>query len=264
MNIFFRELKANFKSLIIWSVIVLLFVVVGVSKFSAYYNNPEMLKILDSMPKPLLQMFDMMAFNLTTVTGFFGLMFTYFALMVCIASAMWGADVIAKESRDKTVDFSLPLPVTRSRLITAKSLAALVNCIVLLLVTWGASLAAAQQYNPDAAFYKFLTLEMVALGVMELIFLSVGVFLGCAMKQYRRVSSVAVSLLLLTYFMSVISGMNENLEFLKYFTPFKYFNPSLMLHESRMDGGFLLLSFAIILLCMAGAYWTYAKRDLYI
>ena len=46
MNIFLRELKANFKSLIIWSVIVALFVATGISKFSAYYNNPDMLEML--------------------------------------------------------------------------------------------------------------------------------------------------------------------------------------------------------------------------
>ena len=56
-------------------------------------------------------------------------MFTYFALMLSIAAAMWGSDIISKEERDKTVEFSLTLPVTRSRLVTAKALAALVNCI---------------------------------------------------------------------------------------------------------------------------------------
>ncbi len=47
MNIFFRELRANLKSLLIWSGIVILFNIVGFSKFSAFYNNPELLSILD-------------------------------------------------------------------------------------------------------------------------------------------------------------------------------------------------------------------------
>ena len=51
MNIFLRELKANFKSLIIWSVIIALFILMGISKFSAYAGNPEMLKILDFFPR---------------------------------------------------------------------------------------------------------------------------------------------------------------------------------------------------------------------
>ena len=61
MNIFLRELRANLKSLIIWSFIVVLFVAVGFSKFSAYYENPELLAILDTMPAAMLE-----AFNLTS------------------------------------------------------------------------------------------------------------------------------------------------------------------------------------------------------
>jgi ABC-2 type transport system permease protein len=264
MNIFARELKANLRSLVIWGVIVILFVMIGTSKFSAYYNNPEMLAILDDMPQALLSAFNFQAFNLTTISGFFGVMFTYFALLLSIAATMWGSDVISKEERDKTVEFSLTLPVTRSRLVTAKTLAALVNCIGLLLITWAASLVAVAQYQPDSEFYSFLRLCMLALFIMQLIFLAIGVFLGCAMKRYKRASAVAVSLLLGTYFLSVISGLNKNLEFLKYLSPFKYFDPGVLLREARLDLVFVGLSLAIILLSMVGAYLTYARRDLYI
>ena len=264
MNIFLRELKANLKSLIIWSVIVILFVSVGVSKFSAYYNNPEMLAILDSMPPAVLAAFSFEAFNLTTVSGFFGLMFTYFALLLTIAAAMWGSDIIVKEERDKTVEFSLTLPVTRSRLVTAKGLAALVNCVALLLVTWGISLVSARPYEPDAAFYPYLALMMLALFMMQVIYLAIGIFLGCAMQRYKLVTSVAVSVLLGTYFLSVISGLSKDLDFLKYFSPFKYFDAGMLLRESRLEPAFVGLSLAIVLASMVGAYLTYARRDLYI
>lgn len=264
MNIFLRELKANLKSLIIWSVIVVLFVAVGFSKFSAYYENPELLAILDNMPPAMLEAFNMTAFNLTTISGFFGVMFSYFGLLLSIAAAMWGSDIIAKEERDKTVEFSLTLPVTRSRLITAKTLAALVNCVALALVTWGVTLASVNTYNPDQEFYDFMNLGMVALFIMQVIFLAIGIFLGCAMKQHKRAGSVAVSVLLVTYFFSIISGLDEDLEFLKYVSPFKYFDPAILLHEAKLDLGFVWLSVGIVAVALVGAYLTYSKRDLYI
>jgi len=264
MNIFIRELKANLRSLIIWGVIVLLFVSMGIAKFSAYEGNPEILAILDQLPPALLSAFNFSAFNLTTITGFFGVMFNYFALLLSISAAMWGSDIISKEERDKTVEFSLTLPIPRSRLVTAKTLAAIVNCIGLLLITWGVSLFNAAKYQPDGEFYDFLTLSMLALFIMQMIFLAVGIFLGSAMKHYKRASSVAVSLLLGTFFLSIVSGLSEDLEFLQYFTPFKYFNPATLLHESKIDINFVWLSVAIIAVCMVGAYVTYSKRDLYI
>jgi ABC-2 type transport system permease protein len=105
---------------------------------------------------------------------------------------------------------------------------------------------------------------MLALFIMQLIFLAVGIFLGCAMKQYKRASSAAVAVLLGTYFMSIISGLNENLEFLKYFSPFKYFNPVTLLHEARIDLAFVWLSAGIVAVLIVGAYVTYSRRDLYI
>ena len=264
MNIFKREVKANLKSLLIWGVIVVLFISIGITKFSAYEGNPEMLKVLDSMPSALLSAFNMKAFNLTTITGFYGVMFSYFALLASISAAMWGSDIISKEERDKTVEFALTLPVTRQKLVTAKILAAMVNCVALLLIMWVASLVAAAQYQPDREFYQFLFLCMQALFILQMVFLAVGIFLGCAMKQYKRAGSIAVSLLLVTYFLSIVSGLSENLEFLKYFSPFKYFNPATLLHESRIDIAYVLLSLGIILVCITGGYITYARRDFYI
>jgi hypothetical protein len=102
VNIFFRELRANIKSLLIWAGIVILFNLVGVMKFSAYYNNPELLAIVDSFPPAMVSALSLNAFNLTTVTGFYGIMIVYFALILTIAAVMWGSDIIAKEERGKT------------------------------------------------------------------------------------------------------------------------------------------------------------------
>jgi ABC-2 type transport system permease protein len=264
MNIFIREVKANLRSLLIWGGIVVLFIFIAITKFSAYEANPDMLVILDSMPQAILTAFQFEAFNLTTITGFYGVMFTYFALMATISAAMWGSDIISKEERDKTVEFTLTLPITRERLVTGKISAALVNCIGMLLIMWGASLVAVAQYEPDGAFYEFLTLLMVALFIIQMLFLAVGILLGCAMKDYKRAGSIAVSLILVTFFFSVISGLNENLEFLKYFSPFKYFDPAALLHEATLDLNYVWLSLGITAVCVIGGYVTYARRDLYI
>lgn len=264
MNIFIRELKANLRSLVIWSVIITLLIMIGVAKFSAFAGNPEMLAMLDSMPQVMLDALSMRAFNLTTLSGYYGVMFIYFGLMGAIAAAMWGSDIISKEERDKTVEFSLVLPVSRSKVITAKALAALVNCIAFVLITWVVSLVAVRSYNPDRAFYDYLALQMRAMLSIELIFLAIGLLLGCAMRQYKRAASVAVAIILATYFMSIASSMQERLDFLKYFTPFKYFDAGELFRNGRMDSTYLLLSAAIIVVCVAVAYLAYNRRDLYI
>jgi ABC-2 type transport system permease protein len=62
----------------------------------------------------------------------------------------------------------------------------------------------------------------------------------------------------------VISGLNEDLDFLKWVTPFKYFDPGRLMRESRFDPAFLGVSAGIIIACLVAAYLSYQRRDLYI
>jgi ABC-2 type transport system permease protein len=265
MNIFIRELKANFRSLLIWCGFIIFFIYMGISKFEAFTaTGSDVMEMIDNMPTALLEALQLNAFNLTTLSGYYGVMHTYFALMASIFAVLLGNGIIAKEERDKTVEFSLTLPIPRHRLITGKVAAALVNCVVFVLVMWGGSLVFTQPYDPNPSFFEYLGLMMVSLFFLELIFLAVGVLLGAALKDYKRSGSVAVSLLLSTYVLSIISGLSKDFEFLKYASPFQYFNQVQLLNESRFEMPFIWLSLAIVLVSMAGAYFTYARRDLYI
>jgi len=126
------------------------------------------------------------------------------------------------------------------------------------------SLVAVRSFHPDQAFHSYLALQMRAMFVIELIFLALGLLLGCAMKQYKRSASVAVAVILATYFMSIVSVMDEKLDFLKWFTPFKYFDAGDLFRNGTMNGTYLLISAAIIVVCVAVAYLAYDRRDLYI
>lgn len=264
MNIYLRELKANFKALIIWSVCTVLFILMAMTKFSGFADNPEMLKVLDSMPKALLAAFQFNAFNLTTVEGYIGVMYTYYALLFTVHAVMLGSNIISKEERDKTVEFILTLPIPRNKLITSKTLAAITNCIVLLLVAYVFSLIAVAKYEPSSAFYEFLILNFIALFCLQLIFLGIGLFLASVLKQYKKSGSVSVSVLLVTYFMSIIMEFSEKLEFFKYITPFKFFNNIKMLNELTIDINYVIISVVIFIVFLTGSYITYTKRDLYI
>jgi len=264
MNIFLRELRANFKSLLIWCGIVFLFSLVGFSKFSAFYENPDMLAILKGMPPVMIEAFNLNAFNLTTVTGFWGIMIMYFSLILAIAAAMWGSDIISKEERDRTVEFSLTLPVTRARLVTAKLAAAFVNCVVLLGVTWGSTLLGASSYKTEEKFFQFVALGMLAFFMIQMIFLALGIFLGCVMRKHKASGSAAMAILLATYMASVLSGLSKDVEWLKYFSPFEYFDSLPILKTMSLDGGYVLLSAGIIAVLLVAGYMVYQRRDLYI
>ena len=104
---------------------------------------------------------------------------------------------------------------------------------------------------------------MTAAALVQIV-LALGLLLGCGMKQYKRSGSTAVAIILVTYFMSIISGMQEKLDFLKYFTPFKYFDAGALYRTGAFEGVYLGLAAAIVVVSVIAAYLIYNRRDLYI
>jgi len=264
MKIFLHELKRGAKSLLIWGGSLAMLIVIGVAKFAAFADNPASLAILDSMPKALLDSLNMSAFNLTTLSGFFGAMFTYFGLMGAFAAVMWGFDAAAREEREKTAEFSMVLPVSRAKLLSMKLLAALANCAALVLITWAVSLVSIRAYPPEAGLLRFIRAEMVAMLMLEIFFLALGLLLGCALEKRRGGASIGLGLVLGAYFLFIISRMAEKLDFLRYFTPFRYFDPAEMLRGQGFEGLPVILTGVFVALFLLAAYTSFQRRDVFI
>ena len=236
---------------------------VMMSEFSAYYNNPEMGKILDTMPKALMDAFSMSGANLTTVSGFVSMTSVYFYITLAIYAVLLGSSIISKEERDKTVEFFLTLPISRQKIIIGKW-SAVINCIIINAVTGLTLYATTAKYEPGIEFNKFLLLMLLAMFIIQMIFLSIGMFLAAVTKRYRKSGTYSVSILLAAYFLSVLIGMSKKIDFLKYITPFKYFEANYIFQEGSLEGVFLLISLGIIAATTAGIFIFYPKRDLHI
>jgi len=162
------------------------------------------------------------------------------------------------------VEFTLVLPVPRRRIVTAKLLAALTNCALFVLFTWILSVIAVGGYAPERSLYDLLRLEMLAMFMIELVFLSMGTMLACVSKTPRRVGSIAIGLILWLYFLSIIAGMHEKLTWLKYLTPFGWFNASDFFSSGRFEPYALVLTGLTVVIFLFAAYAGYDRRDLYI
>ncbi len=262
MNIITRELRSNLKSLLIWSGSLIAVIVMMLSEFSAYYNNPDMAQIMESMPKALMDAFSMSNANLTTVSGYVSITVVYVNLMLGIYAVLLGNSIIAKEERDKTAGFLMTMPVTRTKVLIGKIAAAIINCMIVLAVVIGSLYIFTLKYNPDQEFYRFLWLITMTTGVFEAVFLSIGLFLASAVKRYKMSSGIGLGILFALYVLSVLVALSEKIDFLKYVTPFKYFEASILLQNDSIEGKYLIISFAWIVLFMFLTFKIYNNRDL--
>ncbi len=263
MNIFLRELKAHRWGLLFWSLGMIAMVYMGMMKYGAYEASGESVQaIMDALPKAIAAVFGLTGFDLSTAAGFYGVLFTYIAVIGAVHAVLLGAELIAKEERDHTSEFLYSKPASRGKILTGKLSAGLFNLVVLNLVTLVTSLYVVSVFNTQAPFDGDIMLMMVGLFFIQLVFFSIGAVLAGSSSRPRGASSLAASVMLVTFLLSSVVNMNENLGFLRYFTPFKYFDAANLLTDHALDPVFVALSVVIIAAGVVGTYRFYTARDL--
>jgi ABC-2 type transport system permease protein len=263
MNIFLRELKAHRWGLLFWSLGMISMVYMGMTKYSAYEASGESVQeIMDALPKAVGAVFGLTGFDLSTAAGFYGVLFLYIAIIAAVHAVLLGAGLIAKEERDRTSEFLYSKPASRAKILTGKLLAGLFNLVVLNLVTLVTSLYVVDLFNKEEPFTVDLVLLMVGLFFLQLVFFSIGALLAGSTHRPKAAASRASSIMFVTFLLAFVVNMNEKLDFLKYVTPFKYFDAANLMADHALDPVFVVLAVAIIAVAVAATYRLYAARDL--
>ncbi|MBT2694811.1 ABC transporter permease subunit [Bacillus sp. ISL-55] len=263
MNLFKREMKANRKSLIIWSIGVIFMVAAGMGKYSSLeVTGQSMNALMADMPKSLQAIMGTGSLDLSTPIGYFGVLFLYLAVMGAIHAAMLGSNIIAKEERDKTVEFLLVKPVSRTRMITSKLIAALVNILIFNIVTFATSVGMVQYYAEGESVTGDISLLMAGMFILQLIFLVTGTAIAAIYKNAKKATSLATGTLLILFILSIAIDMNEKLDGLKFLTPFKYYDAKLVLEEGGFEPLYLALSALLLFGLTIVTYVFYRKRDM--
>jgi len=262
MNIIKRELRSNLKSLIIWGIAVSVFVILITSEFKAYYNNKEMVDLLASMPKELLKAFSMEGANMTTVIGFVSVAGIYYYLMLAIYSGLLGNTILAKEERDKTAEFLMVLPISRLQAIISKLAVAILLSAAINIILVGAIYITTIPYDRGQDFGAFITCMMVGIFLIQMIFLSIGMFFSAVVKRHKSSGWITMGTLFVFYLMAILSGLTEKLENIKYLTPFKYFEASALVKTLKLEPIYIGISIGIIIVALTTVCLVYPKRDL--
>ncbi|NRD77269.1 ABC transporter permease subunit [Bacillus sp. BRMEA1] len=263
MNLFWREIKANRKALIIWCLGILFMVVSGMAKYSAYQSTGQSInELIGQMPKSLQAILGMDSLNLSTSTGFYGMLFIYLLMMAAIHALMLGANIIAKEEQDHTAEFLMAKPISRMQIVTAKLLAGLVNIVIFNLVTLILSLAMVNHYMKHGESLNDVYLLLAGMLMVQLMFLGLGTGIAAAGKRPKRAGALGTAILLVMYMLSIAIDLNKNITLLKYLTPFKYFEAKKVLADGSLDAVNVGLSLVVIAVLVIVTYVSYQKRDL--
>lgn len=261
MNIFLRELKANRKALIIWSVCMFLLVLSGMAKYTAYSSGATA-DVFDKMPFTLKALLGIGSFDVTTISGFFAFLVPYLVLSTAIHAALLGSGIIAKEERDNTTEFLMVKPVSRNSVVTSKLLAALVNIVIINLVTLFSSIVMVAAYNKGKDITSEVVMFLLSMFIIQLIFLSLGTLISAFMKNPKSSGSLATGILFGTYVISKITDLTDRVNVLNVFSPFKYFSYQDIVNGNGLSLSIVIFSILLVVAFSVLTYLFYQKRDL--
>jgi ABC-2 type transport system permease protein len=263
MNIFIKELKGGAKALIIWSVCMFLLILAGMEKFTGLSSGGQNInQLFTNMPYSIKALFGIGSFDLSKLSGYYAVMFEYIEITAAIHAALLGADIISKEESGKTTEFLMAKPVSRAGVITPKLFAALVDVAVLNLVSLFSTFASVAAQKGGSGIFPQISVSIASMFFVQLIFLSLGVFIAAFSQKPKSSGSAAVGILLGAYVISMITGISDKLNVLNLLSPFKYFDLKAIINGQGLDAGVVAASVALIAVFTVCSYICYNKRDL--
>ncbi|MFI5270549.1 MAG: ABC transporter permease subunit [Candidatus Saccharimonadales bacterium] len=263
MQIFKRELRAHRLGLLFWSLGMIFLVVSGMAKFAAYQTSSTSLNaLMNTFPHSMQVLFGINGFDLTKASGYYGVLYLYLALMAGIHAVLLGAEILSKEERDRTVEFLLVRPLSRSKILSEKIFAGFCMLVILNFLTLVSSLLSMAHYNHGNALASTIFVMMSGIFFIQIIFFAIGIAVAAIRTRPKASSTIASSILLGGLIIYYLVEFNSSFQNLKYLTPFQYFDGKVLLKNGSLDPLYVFLSLAIVLILSFMSFARYRSRDM--
>jgi ABC-2 type transport system permease protein len=224
MNLFRRELRSHRTHLIVWSVVIIIFMYISMVKYAALAADAAASQdLMNMLPSTLQAVFGMTGLDLTTIQGYYGVCFIFIAVMLAIHAGMLGADLLAKEERDKTAEFLYVKPRQRAFLLTMKLCAGVVIMAVVFVVTAASTYGSVAAFNQGKVPATDLLPFHYAILIIQALFFSIGVCSAAILRQPKRATVGVAALVFICYIADVLQGLSNQFGWLKQLTPFGHF-----------------------------------------
>ncbi len=260
MVLFLHELKRGRLSLIIWSLAVAYMLAICV------FIYPEIGSQMDEMTAMFADMgafseaFGMDRINFGEFLGFFAVECgEMMGIGGGIFAAILGIGALSKEENDKTADFLLTHPVSRTSVVTAKLLSVVAQIVVfnlvIILITGVSILAIGEEPS-----LKKLALLFLSYFILQLEIAIVCFAISAFMK--KKGVGIGLGLTVALYFMNLISNITEDMEFLKYLTPYAYTESASVMESEKLEWKFVFIGLGVMAVAIIAAFKKYNSKDI--
>lgn len=259
-----RELRINFKAFLIWlSILNIIFLVVFLiypSLFSAD-NSYKIDELMKMFPSEILTAFNMDITSISTAYGWLKSEGMIFILLIsgCYAGLL-GSQIVLKEESEKTIEYLYALPVTRNQILKAKIIAgALYICLLVMCSSLFNYLILVFQQPIEISQYLALTLSPLG---TSYIFYCLCLFISTLTHKTKKISGIALALVMISYFLQMIANISNQASFFQYFSIFTIADTRNIVTHGMIDPIKILIAVFICIICLSLTVWQYNRKEL--
>ena len=281
MTLMLFELKRNRLSLAVWTAAIALLLLVCLAIFPDMKGQVNELNAAFSSMGSFTEAFGMDQLNFGELMGFYGLecgnilgqlnfgeLMGFYGLecgnILGIGGAFFaayiGVNALAGEEKNRTAEYLLTHPVSRSRVVFEKLACVLCQILILNAVSMLTSLIAVRAIGESLQMKEFLLLHAAYL------LLQAEIAAVCfAISAVLRKSGIGAGLGLaaILYFLNIIANLTEDAKWLKYITPFGYAEAADIITESSIDPAMAAVGACVTIAGIAAAFFIYERKDIY-
>ncbi len=262
MNILKQELKMGRNGLIVWCASLLGTLALFMLFFPMISDQASQYeKIFNSFPEAFRKALGLSTVNLGDVLGYYSFAFLYVVLAGAVQAMNMGVSILSAEVRDKTGDFLFVKPVTRTRIITMKILAVLIQIVIVNAIMCVANWFMVSFVSDKAFDMKLYLLLTGSLFFIQIFFASFGLAVSVFLKRIRTVLPISMGVVFLFYIIMLLNQTLED-EKLAWLSPFGYFDLATIMKQVQYQGKFLLAWSILITIFIFFTYKVFAKKDL--
>lgn len=260
MTLIRHELKQSKLSFLIWTSAIGFLLAVCVFLFPEMKGQMESVSDIFSSMGSFTAAFGMDQLNFGTLIGFYAVECgNILGLGGAFYAALCAVGILSKEEKDRTAEFLLTHPVSRSRIVTGKLLAVLLQITSLNLIIYTLSAGSIAAVG-EAVPWKELSLLHLAYFLLQLEL--AGVCFGISAFLRKSGAGLGLGIAAVAYFLNLVANITDKAAFLKYITPFGYCEGADIVTDGRLDGSMIALGLAAGVAGIAAAYLKYLKKDI--
>ena len=265
-NLFYKEMRRNAFGLGMWMLVITFLIVLTLSVYPTFMQNQSKIAgMLSLIPKGALQFKGISNFNdLLTVLGFYAANnVIYMMVLGSIFAIVLSSNILLKEEYDKTAEYLLTRPVTRSEIFVSKLSVVFLNVLLLNLVTSIAGLICMELVKTGPFSVRaFLILSLYTL-LLNILFATIGLFLSTLVKRAKPITTFSIGLVLILYFIYTLSKITESASKIGYLSPFRFASVDAINPAYTIDIWHLSYFIGISLLLTGLSYRIYRRKDIY-